>query len=66
MDVATVVQALRHWAHGSYPEEAGVELLVRGFRARFAAPSHPWVIVESDGAWIDWSAVDDTSLGAYS
>lgn len=43
--------ALRTWAKGIYPQEAGVELLVRAFDGRFAGPGYPWVQKGEDPGW---------------
>lgn len=35
--------ALRNWARGSHPDEAGVEFLIRAFGGRFAGAGYPWI-----------------------
>ncbi len=40
---ATAAAGLRAWAKGDYPQEAGIELLVRAFRGQFAQTGCPWV-----------------------
>ena len=69
----TYPEELREWAKGSYPQEAGTELLLRGFGGRFAAPGNPWISRGttpeggSDGPWIDFAAIPEhASSGAYS
>ena len=66
-------EKLREWARGSYPQEAGTELLLRAFGGRFAAPGQPWIGTSSnaDGetaeAWIDFAAIPEhANSGAYS
>lgn len=45
---------LHDWARGSLPMMAGVELLHRAFRGRYASTSCPWVVTGPDGrVWID-------------
>jgi len=38
-----VHEDLRAWAKGIHTSEAAVELLIRGFGGRFAAPGNPWI-----------------------
>lgn len=49
--------ALRFWAKGIYPLEAGVELLIRTSDGRFAARSQPWIQPGDDPGWW-WVDVD--------
>jgi hypothetical protein len=55
----THADELRAWAKGSYTEEAATELLIRGFRGRFAAPGNPWVGTDdfSGKPWIDFASI---------
>lgn len=46
-----VHEALRRWAKGLYPLEAGVELLIQSFDGRSANPSQPWVQQGDDPGW---------------
>jgi hypothetical protein len=56
----TVHQALRAWAKGIHTTEAAVELLIRGFDGRFAAPGNPWIQPrEHIGYWVDLEAIPD-------
>lgn len=57
--------ALRAWAKGIYPLEAGVELLLR---SGFAGPSRPWVQPgETPGRyWIDVDQITPDTIGVYS
>jgi len=69
MELMTEVhEALRRWAKGLYPLEAGVELLVRSFDGRFANPSQPWVQQGDDLGWwwIDAEQMNDDNYGALS
>ena len=66
-------EQLREWARGSYPQEAGTELLLRAYGGRFAAPGQPWIGTSSDAdgetteAWIDFTAIPEhANSGAYS
>lgn len=59
---------LRAWAEGSYPVEAGTELLLRGFGGRFAAGSNPWIhparqAGSGRSAWIDFAAIPGNAGG---
>ncbi|WP_285132093.1 hypothetical protein [Propionibacterium freudenreichii] len=47
----TTADALRAWAKGIYPSEAGVELLIRSGRAVYDGA--PWITRDGDIAWID-------------
>lgn len=47
-----IAAGLRAWAHGLYPYEAGVELLIRAFGGRLL--HGPWIVADTDaegGAW---------------
>ena len=61
-------EALRRWAKGLYPLEAGVELLIRAFDGRFASPAHPWVQQGDDPGWwwIDVEQMNEDNYGAFS
>lgn len=63
-----VHEALRRWAKGLYPLEAGVELLIRAFDGRFANPSQPWVQQGDDPGWwwIDVEQMTEDNYGALS
>ena len=63
-----VHEALRRWAKGLYPLEAGVELLIRAFDGRFANPSQPWVQEGDDAGWwwIDAEQMTEDNYGALS
>jgi hypothetical protein len=56
-----VPAALRAWAKGVYPIEAGVELLVRGFDGRFAEPGNPWIQHEDAAGrwWVNFPLIVD-------
>ena len=59
---------LRQWAKGSYPQEAGTELLLRAFGGRFAGRGQPWIYPRtSDGSYIDFAAIPEhAKSGVYS
>jgi len=63
-----VHNALRRWAKGSYPLEAGVELLIRSIEGRFANPGQPWVQQGDDPGWwwIDVEQMNEDNFGALS
>ncbi len=53
-----VHEDLRAWAKGIHTSGAAVELLIRGFGGRFAAPSNPWIQPrEHIGHWADLEAI---------
>jgi len=55
---------LRAWAKGMHTTAAAVELLIRGFGGRFAAPGQPWIQPrEHVGHWADLEAIPG-SIGA--
>lgn len=60
-------EAVRAWAKGSYPLEAGVELLIR---TGFAGPGHPWINqggeVAAGRCWVDVDQINDDTIGVYS
>lgn len=67
MTIATVCEGLRAWVKGSYPLEAAVELLVRGFAGRFARPGNLWIEdPDSDRPWLNAAAMTDDEMGALS
>ena len=61
-------EALRRWAKGLYPLEAGVELLIRGCGGRFANPGQPWVQRGDDPGWwwIDAEQMTEDNYAALS
>lgn len=61
-------EALRRWAKGLYPLEAGVELLIRTSNGRFAHPAQPWVQPGDDPGWwwIDVDQMNEDNYGALS
>lgn len=63
-----VHEALRRWAKGLYPLEAGVELLIHAFDGRFANPRQPWVQQGDDPGWwwIDAEQMTEDNYGALS
>jgi hypothetical protein len=63
-----VHEALRRWAKGLYPLEAGAELLIRAFDGRFANPGEPWVQQGDDPGWwwIDIEQMTEDNYGALS
>jgi hypothetical protein len=63
-----VHEALRRWARGLYPLEAGVELLIQSFDGRFANPSQPWVQQGDDPGWwwIEVEQMTEDNYGALS
>jgi len=63
-----VHEALRRWAKGLYPLEAGVELLMQSFDGRFANPSQPWVQQGDDPGWwwIEVEQMTEDNYGALS
>jgi len=59
-------QDLRAWAKGIHTTAAAVELLIRGFDGRFAAPGNPWIQPrEHVGHWADLEAIPG-NIGALS
>jgi len=59
-------QNLRAWAKGVHTTGAAVELLIRGFGGRFAAPDNPWIQPrEHIGHWADLKAIPG-NIGALS
>jgi len=59
-------QDLRAWAKGMHTTAAAVELLIRGFGGRFAAPDNPWIQPrEHIGHWVDVEAISG-NIGALS
>lgn len=63
--MSDIHEALRRWAKGVYPLEAGVELLVRTSNSRFAHPAQPWVQPGDDPGWW-WIDVDQMNEDNYS
>jgi hypothetical protein len=60
-------ESLRSWAKGSYPYEAAVELLLRGFNGKYATPGNKWVLDPDDRPWIDFEALGvEADNGPYS
>lgn len=59
---------LRSWAKGLYPLEAAVEILVRAFGGRFAAPGNPWIqpCDQPGWWWLDATMLVDDQLGHLS
>lgn len=58
--------ALRAWAKGIYPLEAGTELLIR---TNLASPGHPWVHRNSDSPnrwWIDADHINNDTIAVLS
>jgi len=61
-----IKQDLRAWAKGIHTSSAAVELLIRGFDGRFAAPGNPWIQPrEHIGHWADLEAIPG-NIGALS
>jgi len=59
-------QDLRAWPKGMHTTAAAVELLIRGFGGRFAAPGNPWIQPrEHVGHWADLEAIPG-NIGAPS
>jgi hypothetical protein len=52
-------EQLRAWAKGSYATEAAVELLLRGFRGRFAGSGWGWMKTDDGRPWIDFEAIPE-------
>ncbi len=63
-----VHEALRRWASGLYPLEAGVDLLIRVCQGRFANPGQPWVERGDDPNWwsIDVEQMNEDNYNALS
>ena len=62
----TIYQDLRAWAEGIHTSGAAVELLIRGFGGRFAAPGNPWIQPRDHvGHWVDFEAIPE-NIGALS
>lgn len=59
---------LRSWAKGLYPLEAAVEILVRAFGGRFAAPGNPWIqpCDQPGWWWLDVTMLVDDQIGHLS
>ena len=62
-----VHEALRRWAEGLPPLEAGVGLLIRSSDGRFANPGQPWVRRGDDAGWwwIDVEQMDEANDVAF-
>lgn len=60
--------ALRAWAKGNFPQEAGVELLIRAFAGRFASPGYAWVQKGTDPGWwwVDVEQMTEDDFGGVS
>lgn len=56
---------LREWAKGLHPLVAATELLIRASGGRFARPGNPWIIMDEDFSWIDFTLIPD-NIGALS
>lgn len=57
--------ALRAWAHGIYPQEAAVELLIRFAGGRFAGKGMEWIQPDDYvGWWVDWDQVQLASINS--
>ena len=54
--------ALRAWAKGMYPLEAGVELLIR---PGLATPGYAWIQPNSEGSgwWVNAQRITDDTIG---
>ncbi len=63
-----VQDALRTWAKGNYPQEAGVELLIRASDSRFARAGYPWVCEGEDPGWwwVDVEQMTEENYGGLS
>jgi hypothetical protein len=61
----THADELRAWAKGNYAYEAATELLLRGFRGRFAAPGNPWIGKDDFNAkpYIDFASIPEHAGG---
>lgn len=60
----TIAQALRAWAKGIYPIEAGVELLIRT-----GLTGGPWVRCNTEARdrwWVDVDEINPNTIGTYS
>lgn len=59
---------LRAWAKGTYPLEAGVELLIRASDARFAGAGWPWINQgDAPGSWwLDAAQLNEDNCAALS
>ena len=61
-----VTDALRAWAKGIYPIEAGVELLIR---TALAGAGAPWIRPNADVPdrwWVDVDQISADTIGVYS
>lgn len=60
-------RGLRAWAHGHYPTEAAVELLIRAKGGRFARETQPWIEPLEQSAFyrVDWDRLHE-ELGVLS
>ena len=61
-----ISDALRAWAKGIYPTEAGVELLIR---SGLTSAGYPWVQRSPDSPdrwWIDADQITADTIGVYS
>ena len=65
MDAATTSHhdRQRAWARGSLPEDAAVELLIRGFDGRFANQGKPWVFADGTATGIGWKEIPEWIRG---
>lgn len=58
-EITNIHDPLRSWADGVLSDEAGVELLIRGYGGRFAARTQPWVRVAGETAAVDWAMIPE-------
>lgn len=60
-DITNVHDRLRSWARGTLSDEAGVELLIRGYGGRFARLTQPWIRTHSgsDTAVVFWRHIPE-------
>lgn len=48
------IEELRAWAEGNYSLEAATELLIRGYRGRYAQSGNTWIKNRNGRTWIDF------------
>lgn len=49
------IEELRAWAEGNYALEAATELLIRGYRGRYAQSGNTWIKNRNGRTWIDFN-----------
>lgn len=66
MSNAQVHESLRQWAHGTYPLEAAIELLVRAHAGRFAREEWAWIEPHDDRFTLNAERITPDTTGVLS